>query len=264
MRIKVNFEIKNNIDDKELKVKYSRNIYNHQIYSILINTLDGKKSKKIHDDKKMKRPFVFSDLFLNIEEKKGHFYICGESCIIEDFMKIKNKTLTLNNLKYKDKGEIGKLEDLIIRITEMEKEDIYDKLKPSEEYIFKAKFIVNIPKDVGKSKKRPRLLEDNEELKEKLRKITIDKAIDKKVITKEESKTVRLKFDFIRNKKGSYKRMAFAKYKNGYVASWKAKLKVKGDFKLIKFIYERAGIGENTSSGHGFIFLDRGDKNARK
>jgi len=203
------------------KVKPNKTNYKHETYSMILNNLTTEKAQQIHTREKFYRLFTFSNLYIN--KNKLHFYIGGENKLIDDFI----KHIMFNQLI--------RIDDMVIKITDVIP---LEDLPKRKEYKFKTDLIVNISKD-GKCV----LSNDLDYVAERLNIIAKNKY---KALYGEEINDD-IKVEFIEVKK------QFDKYKNHHVNSWKSIFKINGSYDLIKLIYN-VGIGENTSSGHGFIW----------
>jgi len=215
MRIKVTGNI---IEDE----KTIRGNYNHEIYSMILSNLNTKTSKEIHKKERFKRLFTFSDLY--IDEGIVHLYISGKDELIKDF---------IDNIVF---NQIVKIGDKVIVITNIT--PIQSELEEKDYYIFKTKFIVN-----EKENNKVCLSKNNEYIKRRISEIINDKYEDMYGVRLD----LGLDVELLKMKH------VYTNYKNHHLNSYKALIKVSGNLKLINALYN-LGIGENTASGHGFVW----------
>lgn len=197
--------------------------YTHGTYSMIMNQLSPKMAKLFHGDNKLLRLLTFSDIFFTprfSDKGKIHFYIAGEDSLIQEFVESVCKNLLI------------RIEDMVITVTKI---DLLPPLVEKNMYLFKSKVIINIPQN-GKV----RLLSDIPQVEERLKENAIKKA---NVL----GKTGQISFKLINPVQN------VEQYKNGHIFSWRCKLEVEGDYDVVNTIYE-VGCGENTASGHGFLF----------
>lgn len=196
--------------------------YNHEMYSMILTNINTERAKRIHEKKKFKRLFTFSSLY--IIDNRVHFYVSGQDELIKDF---------INCIMF---NQIIRIGNRVINITNIE--PLQNKLNEKQEYIFKSNFIVNEMEN-GKVC----LSKDKEYIIKRISDIAKDKY---KEIYNEDIKN-ELNIEII-NAKHKY-----TKYKDHHLNSYQTTLKVNGDKRLIDLIYN-LGIGENTASGHGFVW----------
>lgn len=215
MRIKVTGLIIENND-------VNKTNYNHEVYSMILSNLNIERAKRIHTKTKFKRLFTFTQPYINND--KVHFYLAGEEELIKDFINgiIRNQLIKIG----------GKVIN-IISVNELD-----NKVKVKEEYYFKSKFIVNEMEN-GKV-----CLSNNKKyIEERINRIAKDKYKD---LYNEEIKD-NLSVEILSmNRK-------FNKYKNHHINCYDSVVKIKGNNKLVNVIYN-VGMGENTASGHGFMW----------
>ena len=214
MRLKIKGEI---IE----KTKPKKTNYKHEVYSMILNNLTTNKAQQIHTKQKFYRLFTFSNLYIN--QKKLHFYIGGEDKLISE---------VVQHLMF---NQLIRIDDMVIKITNIVP---LEDLPKRKEYKFKTDLVVNISKD-GKCV----LSNDLDYVAERLNIIAKNKYKD--LYGEEIKGDIKVEFMEVRKQ--------FNKYKNHHINSWKSIIKVNGDYDLIKLLYN-VGIGENTSSGHGFMW----------
>lgn len=208
------------------QINFSTN-FNHQIYSTFLNNINIETAKRLHKKGKegrFKRLFTFSTLY--IKDSNVHFYVAGEDNLIKDF---------INNIV---KNQIINIDNIIINVTKI---DQLENLKEKESYNFKTDFIVNERQNGLKGKAC--LSKDFDYIKERINQIAKDKYKD--IYGEDIEENINVKF--LDCKK------VYTTYKNFHLNSYKAKVQLSGSFKLINLIYQ-VGLGENTSSGHGFCW----------
>jgi CRISPR-associated endoribonuclease Cas6 len=225
MRVKITGEIlqKTNRDKRN---------YTHGIYAMIMQHLKPETAQRFHQKNKEIRLFTFSNLYipkkLNHDGKDPvHFYIGGTDEFMEELIEGLVKAYLI------------KIEDVNIVIKKIEPEE---ELKPQPSYLFKSKVVVNIPKD-GKNQ----LLDDIPAVEERLRRNAIKKA---NLLGRDGDISFRL-INPVKH---------VERYKNGHIFSWKSLIEVKGDYEVVKTIYE-VGCGENTATGHGMLFQVKGAMN---
>lgn len=222
MRIK----IQGNIVEKTNLDKWH---YTHGTYAMILNHLSPDTASAFHGDNKKFRLLTFSDIFFTprfSDKGKVHFYVAGEDSIIQEFIESVCKSLLV------------RIEDMVIGVSKI---DQLPALVEKSKYLFQSRIIINIPKEG-----QVRLLDDIPTVEKRLRENAIKKA---KVLGKQGDITFKL-IHPVRN---------VEQYKKGHIFSWKCKLEVSGDYDIVNTIYE-VGCGENTASGHGFLFeLSRGE-----
>ncbi|WP_027409655.1 CRISPR-associated endoribonuclease Cas6 [Anoxybacteroides tepidamans] len=197
--------------------------YTHGIYSMIMNHLPHKTAEKFHKKHKFIRLLTFSDIYFTpLYSNQGtiHFYVAGEDSLIYEFVEAVSKSILV------------RIEDMVVAIRKIIP---LSSLTKKEKYLFKSKVIINISRN-GKTL----LLDDIPEVEERLRKNAIHKA---NLLGKDGD----IKFQLINPVKN------VEQYKNGHIFSWKCKLEVQGDYDVVSTIYE-VGCGENTATGHGFLF----------
>lgn len=218
----VGYRIIINFDIVE-KLNNKTNYDNNKIYSMFINNLSSDISKKIHSKEKHIRLFSFSKIY--IQGNKAHIYFCGEQNLIEEFIK---------HISFR---QLVRIEDMVLKVINIKQ---LQELQKKDTYVFKTNFIINrFNKELNKTE----LMKDMSVVKQRLLKNTLEKAricgVDGDI-------------DFaILDPK-----IAVTKYKNGHIFSYRCNLIVKGDYEVVNVIYS-LGLGENTSSGHGFLWESR-------
>lgn len=215
MRIKVEGEIFENYQTENTR-------FNHEIYSMILNNLSTDLAKKIHEKKRFKRLFSFTTLY--IEGNKAHLYICGEDNLIKDF---------INNII---KNQVVRIGEIVMSITDIRL--LQNELKESENYKFKGNLIVN-----DKLNGKVHLSENLDYIKTRINQILKDKYYQ--IYNEKINDNLEIDFDTIERK--------YVKYKNHHLNSYNVRFNVKGNNKLVNLMYN-VGIGENTASGHGFIW----------
>lgn len=213
MRIKISGDIIS-------KTNINKNNYHHGIYAMILDNIDDKLAKNIHNqDSKEYRLFTFSNVY--IKDNKFHLYISGVDYIINSF------------IESIEKSNIVRIEDMVLAINRISPcKDIIKK----ERYLFKGKIIAT---EVVNGKKI--LLVSDESINNKLKFTTQGKlksiGVDGDV-----------QFDILK------KTIKTSKYRQGtHIKSYDVLLLVSGEYEAIKTIYE-LGIGENTASGHGLMW----------
>jgi len=196
--------------------------YNHEMYSMILTNISTERANYIHEKKRFKRLFTFSNLY--ISDNKVHFYVSGQDELIKDF---------INCIMFNQMVRVG---DRVISITNIE--PMKNSLETKKEYIFKSNFIVN-----QKENDRVCLSKDMGYVMKRISDIVKDKY---KEIYKEEINE-NLNVEILNSKQ------KYTKYKDHHLNSYQATLKVRGNKKLIDLLYN-VGIGENTASGHGFVW----------
>lgn len=111
-------------------------------------------------------------------------------------------------------------------------------LSKKDSFVFKTDYII---KTFNKELNKSELCTNVDIVKERLIKNSLDKC-------KQLGVTGNLDIEFIGQQTKAVKR-----YKDGHIFSHKGKLKLTGDYDIINTIYN-VGIGENTFSGHGFMW----------
>ncbi|MDF2881248.1 MAG: system protein superfamily [Clostridiaceae bacterium] len=200
------------------KVNQNKMNYTHGIYSMLLNNINSKSAEMLHLKNKEMRLFTFTNVF--IKDDNIHFYLTGEDSFVNEFIEsvVKNQLI--------------RIEDMVIVVASIEP---VNELVKKDKYLFKTKVIVNIP---GKGEER--LLSDMEQVALRLKNNAIRKA--EKLGIKGD-----INFNIINPKRN------VEQYKKGHIFSWKCMLEVSGDYDVINAIYN-CGAGENTSTGHGFLW----------
>ena len=194
--------------------------YTHETYSMILNHLKSTTSKEIHQKKKFFRLLTFTNICINKDQI--HFYVAGEDQLLQEF--IEHISFT----------QIIKIGDIVAKVTKIQELTQLIKTK-NDTYKFKSKVIININKD-GKTQ----LCNDFKVVEERLVKNSIAKAKELGYEGDIEIKLINPKHTFVN-------------YKNGHVNSWRCMLEIKGDYDIVNTIYN-VGIGENTASGHGFLW----------
>ena len=196
----------------------------HHIYSAILANLSKDRAETIHNKERMIRMFSFTSLYQ--KGNNAHFYICGQDDIIQDF---------INHLCFNKIIKIGGQVFEVIHIEQL------DDLKEKPYYIFKTKFIINNSID-GKC----RLSEDIKDMERRLEKNIIKKSELQGINT--ENKVIDIKIlNTIRKA---------TMYKNSHILNYKGNLLITGDKELIDVAYQ-CGLGESTSTGHGFLWEAR-------
>lgn len=194
--------------------------YNHEIYSMILSNISTDRATEIHTKKRFKRLFTFSNLYLNKDEV--HFYISGEDTLIKDF---------INGIMFNQMIRIG---DKVIYVNNIEQ--LGDKLN-KDNIVIKTNFIINEMEN-GKVC----LSKDKKYIENRIYQIAKDKYNE--IYNKD---CDRLIVDILSmNHK-------YTKYKNHHINYYRGVIKLSGDKELINLIYN-VGIGENTASGHGFVW----------
>lgn len=215
MRIKISGNIVENDNPNKTN-------YNHEIYSMILTNISTERAKRIHEKRRFKRLFTFSDVYIN--KDKLHLYISGQDELIKDF---------INNIMFNQMVRIG---DKVVVITSIE--PLENQLKEKECYTFKTKFIVNEKED-----DKVCLSKDEEYIKKRISDIIRDKYNE----TNGSNINDNLNVKIIKT------RHTYTKYKDHHLNSYKATLQVSGNKDLINLMYN-LGVGENTASGHGFVW----------
>jgi CRISPR-associated endoribonuclease Cas6 len=216
MRVKIEGEIVE-------KVNPDKWAYHHGVYSMIMNQLNPQTAQIFHEENKELRLLSFAGVYFTPHfhlEGNVHFYLSGKDSIITEF-----------NVNI-DKTRIVRIEDMVIHIKNI---ILLPSLVEKEAYLFKSNVIANI----SKARKNV-LLEDIPAVEERLRNNAIKKA---NMLGKEGDISIKL-IHPVKN---------VEQYKNGHIFSWKSLLEVKGDYDVVSTIYE-VGCGENTATGHGFLF----------
>lgn len=196
--------------------------FNHEMYSMFLTNISTERAKRIHEKKRFKRLFTFSNLY--IVEKNAHFYVSGQDELIKDF---------INCIMF---NQIIRIGDKVINITNIE--PLKNKLDDKQEYLFKSNFIVNEMEN-----NKVCLSKNNDYIVKRISQIAKDKY---KEIYDEEINTD-INVEIVKSKH------KYTRYKNHYLNSYNSILKIKGDKRLVDLIYN-IGVGENTASGHGFVW----------
>ena len=194
----------------------------HETYSMFLNNISTERARKIHEKKRFKRLFTFTRLYIN--DPEVHFYVSGEDEIINEF---------INTLMFNQLIRIG---DKVINVNKIELLD--DTLQEKKQYIFKSKFIVNEKEDNKVCLSKNLLY-----VKKRIGDIARDKY--KEIYGVEINNDIEVEFINIKRE--------FTKYKNHHINYYNAELKLRGNRKLINLIYN-VGLGENTATGHGFVW----------
>lgn len=215
MRIKISGNIVENDNPNKTN-------YNHEIYSMILTNISTERAKRIHEKKRFKRLFTFSDVYIN--KDKLHLYISGHDELIKDF---------INNIMFNQMVRIG---DKVVVITSIE--PLENQLKEKECYIFKTKFIVN-----EKENDKVCLSKDEEYIKKRISDIIRDKYNEMNNSSINDNLNVKI----------IKVRHTYTKYKDHHLNSYKAMLQISGNKDLINLMYN-LGVGENTASGHGFVW----------
>lgn len=196
--------------------------YNHEIYSMILTNISVERAKTIHSKEKFKRLFTFTNLYH--ENNSIHLYISGEDSLIKDFV---------NCLMF---NQIVRIGDIVVNITNIQ--PMQNSLIEKEIYTFKSNFVINDMKN-GKV----HLTEDMNYLKQRIKEVAISKFNEVNNCFKDFD----INIDLVDMKH------KYTKYKNHHINYYNAKFKLTGGKDLIDFIYN-VGIGENTATGHGFMW----------
>ncbi|MEX0083011.1 CRISPR-associated endoribonuclease Cas6 [Clostridium butyricum] len=196
--------------------------YNHEIYSMILTNISVERAKRIHSREKFKRLFTFTNLYR--ENNSIHLYISGEDSLIKDFV---------NCLMF---NQIVRIGDIVVNITNIQ--PMQNSLIEKEIYTFKSNFVINDMKN-GKV----HLTEDMNYLKQRIKEVAISKFNEVNNCFKDFD----INIDLVDMKH------KYTKYKNHHINYYNAKFKLTGEKDLIDFIYN-VGIGENTATGHGFMW----------
>lgn len=203
-------------------VNTNKTNYNHEMYSMILANIDTKRASKLHAKTKFKRLFTFTNLY--IKNNMAHFYISGEDDFIKDF---------INGIM---RSQLIKIGDKVLNITSIQ--DISSEIKEKEEYYLKTRFIVNEMEN-GKV-----CLSKNKEYIQK-RIFEIIKSKYEEIYSTEINEEIKVNL-ITMNKK-------FTKYKNHHINSYESVIKIQGSNRLVNLLYN-VGIGENTATGHGFVW----------
>lgn len=227
MRVK----IKGKIIEKN---KPQKTNYSHEIYSMILNNLSVDNAKILHNSKgKVFKLLTFTNICINKDEDSKsdilHFYVSGNDDLIKDL------------IKHLEFNQICKIDDITLIIQKIELLSNLQKKNNNDTYKFKSKLIINIFKD-----NKNQLADDFEYIQERLKTNALKKA---EILNINNNGEINFK---IINPKISVER-----YKAGHIKSWKCQLEVKGDYELINLIYN-VGVGENTATGHGFLWESKG------
>lgn len=196
--------------------------YKHEMYSMVLNNLSTNRAKYLHNKERFKRLYTFSNICKN--NNSIHFYASGQDEIIKDL---------INNLLFNRMIRIG---DIVLCLTNIS--PLNDKLDKKDFYTFKTNFIVN-----QKINNKNCLSTDFEYIKRRIGEIATDKhnEINNCNLVND------LKVEIISCKK------TYTKYKNTHINSYKSRIKITGNQEIINTIFN-VGIGENTATGHGFVW----------
>ncbi|MDX5808818.1 MULTISPECIES: CRISPR-associated endoribonuclease Cas6 [Bacillus] len=213
MRIKVSGKILS-------KTNHEKVFYTHEMYSMLLGTMNPDRAKKIHNQQSKKfRLFTFSNIYIN--EDTFHFYLSGMNHLIQEVI----DSIEVSNMK-----RVG---DMMLSITNI---ITIPELPKKEKYILKGKVITSYTIDGTKVR-----IEDEKEIEERLKEISQRKL---KVLGIDGD----IHFEIIQ------KTPVSTHYKDDiYIPSWKSVLLVKGDYEAIQALYE-VGFGENTATAHGLLW----------
>lgn len=202
----------------EKRIPHKRN-YTHETYAMILQNLSSETADYIHAKVKRFKMLTFTNIYMKYDN--AHFYMSGKDSIVQEF------------IKYLSFNQMVRVGDMVLAIESIEQ---LPDLKEKQEYHFKSNVIVNIMQD-GKT----RLMEDMGIIRHRLIKIAKDKGselglkgdIDVSIINP------------VRN---------VEKYNSKqHIHSWKCILKITGDYDIINMLYN-IGVGENTASGHGFMW----------
>ncbi|MCU5280422.1 CRISPR-associated protein [Bacillus cereus] len=213
MRIKISGKILS-------KTNPDKVFYAHELYSMLLGTMNPDKAKEIHNQHSKKfRLFTFSNVYIN--EDAFHFYVSGMNHFIQEVI----DSIEVSNMK-----RVG---DMMLSITNI---IAIPELPKKEKYILKGKVITSYTIDGVKVR-----IEDEQEIEQRLKEIA-----QRKLQTMGVEGEVH--FEIIQ------KTPVSTHYKdNIYIPSWKSVLLVKGDYEAIQTLYE-VGFGENTATAHGLLW----------
>lgn len=202
------------------KTKPLKTNYSHEIYSMILNQLSTELAQDMHKKEKKFKLLTFTNICIN--KDLAHFYVAGDDSIVSEF------------IKYLDFNQLFKIDDMILKVTNI---SLLPNLVMKDEYMFKTKVIINTYNhELGKNQ----LTEDLSILKNRLIKNSKDKA-------KTYGFDGDIQIDIINPKQ------VLTRYKSGHIFSYKCLLKIKADFNIVNTIYN-VGIGENTATGHGFMW----------
>lgn len=215
MRIKL-------IGDIIEKTKLNKTNYAHEISSMILNNLSPQLSNQLHKKEKFYRTVTFTNTY--ITNNQMVLYIAGEEYIIEDFI----ANLQNNN--------IIRIDDMVIVINKI---NLLNQLQKSlnNTYLFKSKVIINIfNKEANKTE-----LANVMVTQERLLINSINKC--EQLGVKRNIQSIKL----------INPNLCRTKYKNGTIYSYKTNVQVIGDYEMVNTIFN-IGMGENTFSGHGFLW----------
>lgn len=201
------------------KTKPCKTNYTHETYSMILNNLTPMRSERLHEKVKRFRFLTFTNIY--IMENKVHFYVAGEDNLMKDF---------IQHIMF---NQMIRIDDMVINIKSISP---LPNLPTKDIYKFKTKLVINVNKN-GKTQ----LCEDMDIVKERVIKNTLSKAktlgIDGKI-----------RDIVIHNPKHNIE-----KYKNGHINSWRCIVEMDCDYDIANMVYN-VGLGENTASGHGFLW----------
>ena len=206
------------------KTKEEKTNYFHETYSAILNKISVEKANKLHQNKKFFRFLTFTNIFIDKNNRTAHFYVAGIDDLMDDFV----AHASFDNLM--------RIDDMVVSITKIIP---LDNLKEKETYLMKSDLVIN---NLDPELKRPRLCEDEKQLEERLQ-INIIKKCN----------TLGIEINQMPKVKILKKSKRINKYKAGHIFSWKCLLEIKADYEVVNAIYS-VGIGENTSTGHGFMW----------
>lgn len=215
MRIKIEGNLIENLDK-------DRSSYNHELYCMYLNNMPQETAKKFHEKKKMRRPFTFTNLY--VENDLVHMYFGSTEEITMEVA----KSLSMNR--------IVKVGDKVIYITKIIP---LDELKKQDKYLFKVRATASLKNKDNKTW----LPEEMNQFKQCLIKNTINKY--KEIYGKEPEEGINI--DILNHKK------VFVRYKNMHINAHNCIIKITGNYELVNMIYN-IGLGEKCSSGFGFMW----------
>lgn len=203
----------------EKRIPHKRN-YTHEVYAMILKNLPSDTAEYLHAKVKRFKMLTFTNVYMKYDN--AHFYVAGKDEIITEF------------IKYISFNQMIRIGDMVLMIEGIEE---LPKLEEKSEYHFKSSVIVNMMVD-GKT----RLMEDMGIMKYRLIKIAKDKAAELGI------PDGNIDISIINPEK------VYTKYSDKqHINSWKCILKMKGDYEVINTLYN-IGAGENTASGHGFLW----------
>jgi len=205
------------------KEKPQKRNYTHGIYAMLMEQLKPETAEWFHQNNREIRLLTFTNVYIHGSGREGdkvHLYVAGKEEWIQEI------------IEGMVRHEFIRIEDMTIAV---QKITPLPPLAKKDAYLFKTKVILTYPHQRPK-----RLIEDLDMAERRLHKTILNRA--KKVGIEGE----------VRARMVMPQRHVEA-YKKGHIHSYKTLLEVRGDYDVIATMYEY-GVGENTASGHGFLF----------